>query len=111
MKFDMGAETLTQLTRQTSGANEDLGALVKRLAAAADPLQDKFNGEAKAAFNAFKGNTDAIAVELNAALASVLTGIEGQNTAFISGEQQMADETRSAMSGAAFESARFSGSR
>jgi len=111
MKFDMGAETLTHLTKQTSSASDDLGSLVKKLAASADPLQNKFNGEARAAFNSFKLRTDDIATELNGALASVLVGIQGQDVAFVSGEQQMADETSAAQAGAAFEAARFSGSR
>jgi uncharacterized protein YukE len=111
MKFAMGAETLTVLTKQTSSANEDLGSLVKQLFAAAEPLQGKFNGAGRAAFDKFKGETDLIANELNAALAAVLGGIQGQNTAFITGEQQMVDETTAAQGGANFESARFSGSR
>jgi hypothetical protein len=41
----------------------------------------------------------------------VLGGIQGQNTAFLTGEQQMIDETTAAQSSANFESARFSGSR
>ena len=109
MKFAMGAETLTVLTKQTSSANDDLGSLVKQLFAAAEPIQDKFNGAGRAAFDKFKGETDQIANELNSALAAVLGGIQGQNTAFITGEQQMVDETTAAQAGANFESARFSG--
>jgi hypothetical protein len=41
----------------------------------------------------------------------VLGGIQGQNTAFVTGEQQMVDETTAAQAGANFESARFSGAR
>ena len=55
MKFAMGAETLTVLTKQTSSANEDLGSLVKQLFAAAEPIQGKFNGAGRAAFDKFKG--------------------------------------------------------
>jgi hypothetical protein len=111
MKFAMGAETLTVLTKQTSSANEDLGSLVKQLFAAAEPIQGKFNGAGRAAFDKFKGETDLIANELNSALAAVLGGIQGQNTAFVTGEQQMVDETTAAQASANFESARFSGSR
>jgi uncharacterized protein YukE len=111
MKFAMGAETLTVLTKQTSSANDDLGSLVKQLFAAAEPIQGKFNGAGRAAFDRFKGETDQIANELNSALAAVLGGIQGQNTAFIAGEQQMVDETTAAQGGANFDSARFSGSR
>ncbi len=109
MKFSMGADTLTNLTKQTSGANDDLGSLVKKLYAAAEPLEKKFEGSARAAFNQFKSETDDIANELNSALAAVLGGIQGQNTAFIQGEQNMVDETNAARSGSGFESARFSG--
>jgi uncharacterized protein YukE len=105
------AETLTVLTKQTSSANEDLGSLVKQLFAAAEPIQGKFNGAGRAAFDKFKGETDLSANELNSALAAVLGGIQGQNTAFVTGEQQMVDETTAAQGSANFESARFSGSR
>jgi hypothetical protein len=109
MKFDMGAETLGQLTKQTSSASDDLGALVKELFRAAEPIQDKFHGAGRAAFDKFKGETDAIATELNGALFSVLAGIDGQNVAFLQGEEQMVTETSTAQAGAGFESARFSG--
>jgi uncharacterized protein YukE len=111
MKFAMGAETLGQLTKQTSSANDDLGSVVKELFAAAEPIQGKFNGAGRAAFDAFKGETDRIANELNAALAAVLGGIDGQNVAFIQGEEQMVAETTTAQAGANFDGARFSGSR
>lgn len=107
MTFDMGAETLSQLTRNTSSAHDDLGAQVHRLAAAADPLEGKFNGAGRAAFDRFKTETDRIATELNLALAAVLGGIDGQNVAFVEGEQQMTDETNTAYAGANFEAARF----
>src|SRR5918998_4897967 len=93
MKFAMGAETLTQLNRQTSSANDDLGSVVKELFAAAEPIQGKFNGAGRAAFDAFKGETDRIANDLNGALAAVLGGIQGQDLAFVDGEQQMVAET------------------
>jgi uncharacterized protein YukE len=109
MKFDMGAETLGQLTKQTSSSSDDLGSVVKELFAAAEPIQEVFHGQARAAFDKFKGETDTIANELNAALFSVLTGIDGQNVAFLQGEEQMTTETTTAQAGAGFESARFSG--
>lgn len=109
MKFAMGAETLGQLTKQTSTATDDLGALVKELFAAAEPIQGKFNGAGRAAFDRFKGETDAIAGELNGALFAVLGGQQGMDVAFLQGEDQMVSETTSAQSGAGFESARFSG--
>jgi uncharacterized protein YukE len=111
MTFDMGAQTLSQLTTATSSANDDLGANVRALSDAATPLEGRFNGEGRAAFDRFKVDTDAIATELNAALAAVLAGIDGQNTAFLTGEQQMAEETSTAYAGAAFDAARFSSTR
>lgn len=110
MKFAMGADTLSTLTKQTSSSHDDLGSLVRRLAQAADPVQDDFQGRAKAVFLEFKQNTDSIADGLNMALASVLEGIGGQNVAFLEGEAQMADETRAAMGSVSFDAARFSGS-
>lgn len=105
----MGADVLSNLTKQTSTSHDDLGSLVHQLADAATPLQDRFNGEGKAAFNSFKLHTDEIATELNAALASVLEGIQGQDVAFRQGDAQMAEQTRALQSGAGFEAARFSG--
>ena len=109
MKFAMGSETLTQLTKQTSTSTDDLGSLVKELFDSAEPLQGKFNGAGRAAFDGFKGETDRIATELNAALASVLMGIHGQDRAFLEGEQEMVDATSSAQAGANFDAAKFGG--
>lgn len=111
MKFAMGAETLSHLTKQTSSSNDDLGTHVRQLARAGDPVQNDFQGAGKAAFLAFKSRADEIAVGLNQALASVLQGIAGMDTAFVTGEQQQADETHSLMSSANFDAARFSGGR
>lgn len=109
LKFDMGADTLTQLTKQTSTSNDDLGALVRQLAQAAEPLQGRFHGSARAAFDQFHAESGRISADLNRALASVLGGIASQNTAFIEGEQTMVDETKSAMSSTNFDAARFGG--
>ena len=109
MKFKMGADTLTDLSQKTDGSHQDLGALVKKFFHSAEAVENTFNGNAKAVFNQFKSNTDGIADELNAALASVLAGIDGQNRAFIQGEDNMVDEIRTKQSGAAFEAARFHG--
>ena len=105
MKFDMGASTLSTLTKQTSGSNDDLGGLVKELVVAAEPLEGKFNGSARAAFDGFKERTDDIAAELNGALSAILGG--GMDTAFVQGEQDMVESTRSAQSSANFDAARF----
>ena len=110
MKFAMGADTLSTLTKQTSAKNQDLGALVRQLAQAADPVQEDFQGRAKQVFLEFKANTDDIANGLNMALASVLEGVAGMDKAFVEGETQQADETRTLMASVSFDSARFSGS-
>jgi len=107
MKFDMGASTLSTLTKQTSGSNDDLGGLVKELVAAAEPLEGKFNGSARAAVDGFMERTDDIAAELNGALSAILGGVIGMDTAFVQGEQDMVDSTRSAQSSANFDAARF----
>ena len=110
MKFDMGADTLSVLGKQTGSSAEDLGQLVRDLAKAAEPLQGRFNGSAKAVFDRFHANSGEISNNLNRALHSVLAGIGGQNTAFIQGEQEMADQTQAAM-GSAFQADRFGGSK
>lgn len=107
MKFAMGADTLSTLTKKTSTAGEDLGALVKELAEAAEPLQGKFNGAGRAAFDKFKGETDRIAIDLNGALNAVLTGIAGMDRSYLEGDQTMADETRSTEGSTSFDAARF----
>ena len=109
MKFAMGADTLSTLTKQTSTSHQDLGSLVRNLAQAADPVQDDFQGRAKQVFLEFKANTDAIADGLNFALASVLEGVAGMDRSFIEGETQQADETRTLMASVSFDAARFSG--
>lgn len=107
MKFAMGADVLSTLTKKTSSSGEDLGALVRELAEAAEPLQGKFNGAGRAAFDRFKSETDRIAIDLNGALGAVLTGISGMDRSFAEGDQQMAEETRATEGGTAFEAARF----
>ena len=49
MKFDMGSSTLSTLSSGTEGSHQDLGSLVLRLVAAAEPLEGKFNGAGRAA--------------------------------------------------------------
>ena len=94
LKFDMGSQTLSTLSGQTQGSSEDLGALVKQLVAAAEPLEGKFNGAGKAAFDNFKQNSDGIAASLNSALRSVLGGQKGMDRSFIAGEHEAADNAR-----------------
>ena len=109
-KFAMGSETLSALTKQTSTQHQDLGALVRQLAQAGDPMQQDFQGAGKAAFVEFQRNADEIATGLNLALASVLEGIGGMDSAFVNWESASAESTRGLMGSAPFDAARFSGS-
>ena len=107
MKFAMGSEVLSTLTKKTGASSEDLGALVRELGAAAAPLEGKFNGAGRAAFDAFKGRTEEISVELNQALGSVLAGVAGMDKSFTEGDTAMADETRAQQGSVSFDAARF----
>jgi uncharacterized protein YukE len=108
VRFDVGSQTLSTLTRQTQGASGDLGALIKQLIAAAQPLEGKFNGAGKAAFDSFKARSDEITADLNSSLSGILGGVHGMDTAFIQGETEMADNSKSGLSAANFDGARFS---
>ena len=111
MKFAMGADTLGVLTKATSGSSDELSALVRQLFEAAEPLEGRFQGAGRAAFDRFKGRTDAISGELKAALDGVLGGIGGMNRSFLEGESAMVDQTQSLESGSAFDAARFGGGK
>jgi uncharacterized protein YukE len=93
MTFDMGAETLSQLSTDTSSSHDDLTAQVRALFEAAAPLEGAYNGRGRAAFDAFKSDGDDLAAELNRALAAVLGGIDGQHAAFVQGEDEMETDT------------------
>jgi uncharacterized protein YukE len=108
-RYDMGQSTLSTLRQQTGGSTQDLGALVKRLVAAAEPLEGRFNGAGKAAFDNFKAHADQISANLNNALASILRGQGGMDTAFMHGEQTMVEDTRSTQGSADFGAANFGG--
>ena len=77
MKFAMGADTLGVLTKSTSGSSDDLQVLVRQLFEAAEPLEGRFQGAGRAAFDRFKSRTDVISAELKASLDGVLGGIGG----------------------------------
>ncbi|GAB3956963.1 hypothetical protein GCM10028832_13970 [Streptomyces sparsus] len=109
MKFDMGNQALSTLMKQSRGSSTDLGTLIKQLVVAAQPLEGKFNGAGKKAFDAFKANSDEITSSLNNALSSILGGQSGMEQAFGSGEQETADNARQSMASANFDAARFSG--
>jgi uncharacterized protein YukE len=107
VKFDMGAETLTALTRQTQGSSDDLGVLIKQLIASVTPLETTFQGAGRAQFDAFKAHADQITADLNSALAAIVGGQTGMNTSFVSGDTEMADNASSAAGSANFDAARF----
>lgn len=109
MKFDMGAQTLSTLRSKSQGSSTELGTLIHQLVQAAQPLEGKFNGSGKAAFDSFKSRADEITASLNSALAAIVGGQSGMETAFGSGDQEQADNARSQMSAANFDAARFSG--
>lgn len=111
MKFDMGSQTLAGLAKRTQGASDDLGLLILQLITAAEPLEGNFNGAGRAAFDAFKANADQVTADLNAALAAILGGQSGMDTAFGQGDTEMADNASAARGSANFDAARFSGSR
>ncbi len=108
-RFDMGSTTLQTLLGDSSGQHQDLGALIRQLVMAVEPLEGKFNGAGKAAFDNFKAHSDEVAASLNNALASILGGQKGMDTAFVSGEQEHVDNARQQQGAANFDAARFSG--
>lgn len=107
MKFDMGTDTLSTLTSQTQGQSQDLGTLIRALVQAAEPLEGKFNGAGKQAFDGFKAHTDQITSQLNAALSSIIGGQGGMNKSFSQGQVDFSQNTRSAMGNADFSAASF----
>jgi uncharacterized protein YukE len=111
MKFDMGQSTLSALSKQTQGSSDDLGTLIKQLVAAAQPLEGKFNGAGRAAFDSFKTRADQITKDLNTALAAILGGQSGMDKAFGQGDTDMADNARHTEQSGGFDAARFGGSR
>lgn len=111
MKFDMGVQTLSSLTRQTQGSSDELSTLIQNLVLAAEPLEGKFNGAGRAAFDSFKNNSDMISSELRGSLNAILGGQGGMDMAFAQGDTDMADNATSAQGQANFDAARFSSSR
>ena len=63
----------------------------------------------KAAFDSFKNRSDLVASELNTALAAIVTGQSGMNTAFTQGDQTASDNARRSEGAANFDAARFQG--
>jgi len=109
MKFDMGAQTLSTLQSKSRGSSDDLGTLIRQLVQAAEPLEGKFNGAGKVAFDSFKARSDEIASALQSSLSGILGGQSGMDSAFGSGDQEQGDNARQQMSAANFDAARFGG--
>ncbi|MFD6937043.1 hypothetical protein ACFWAP_12980 [Streptomyces goshikiensis] len=109
MKFDMGTQVLTNLMSGSQNSSTDLGSLIKQLVAAAEPLEGKFQGQGKIAFDSFKLRADDIAKELNASLAAILGGQSGMEQAFGSGDQEQGENARQTQGAANFDAARFRG--
>ncbi|MEU0691514.1 hypothetical protein [Streptomyces uncialis] len=107
MKFDMGSTTLGDLSKSTTGSSDDLGTLIRQLIAAADPLEGKFNGAGKAAFDSFKARADEITAALNGSLGAILGGQGGMETAFGTGDQEQESNAQQNMGSANFDAARF----
>lgn len=105
MKFAMEADVLSTLGRKTSGESDELGALVRRLGEAAEPLEGQFNGAAKAKFDSFKVRTDEIATVLNNALVGITQSIAEQDKAFGTAASEGADTHAAAEGSAAFDTA------
>ena len=107
MKFDMGSTTLSDLGKSTVGSSADLGTLIQRLIQAAEPLEGKFNGSGKLAFDSFKNRADEITADLNSSLAAILGGQSGMDTAFGTGDVELEDNANQNMGTANFDAARF----
>ncbi|MGB3186100.1 MAG: hypothetical protein WBG36_12085 [Ornithinimicrobium sp.] len=107
MKFDMGSATLSVLSKGTHGSQEDLGTLVTSLVTCVEPLEGKFNGAGRAAFDAFKMRTDQVAADLNGSLSAILQGQGGMDLAFQTGDMESSDNATAAQGSANFDGARF----
>lgn len=93
-KFDMGADTLSVLNKQTSVQSDNLGALIMQLAQASEPVEKSFQGPARAVFDLFQANARGLASEINRALGAILQGSVGMDTSVQQGVQEQADATR-----------------
>ncbi|MFI6863463.1 hypothetical protein ACIBKZ_26820 [Streptomyces sp. NPDC050421] len=109
MKFDMGASVLSTLMSKSQGSSTDLGTLIRQLLTAAQPLEGKFHGAGKVAFDDFKNRSDEITAALNASLSGILGGQSGMDAAFGSGDQEQGENAKTQMASANFDAARFSG--
>ncbi|MEU6483393.1 hypothetical protein [Streptomyces sp. NPDC046887] len=109
MKFDMGAQVLSTLMSKSQSSSTDLGLLIRQLIQAAAPLEGKFQGSGKVAFDSFKSRSDEITAALNSALSGILGGQSGMETAFSTGDTEQGDNAKTTESSANFDAARFGG--
>lgn len=105
--FDMGAETLSTLNKQTYHEQQDLGQLVKDFVAAVEPLASNFHGSGRAKFDEFKFQADEVAAELNRGLSVIVEGQGGMDVAFQTGDQDLASNAQSSNSAANYGQANF----
>ena len=94
-KFDMGADTLSVLNKQTSSQGDNLGALIMELSRASEPVEKSFLGPGRAVFDLFQANAQRLSVEINRALGAILQGAVGMDTSMQQGVQEQTDQTRS----------------
>jgi hypothetical protein len=106
-RWQIGDSTLTTLSQSTGTTGDELSSLIQQLVQAAEPLSGKFDGAGKAAFDSFKLRADGITADLRAGLGSIQEGQTGMNTAFVTGDQTMADDANQSMGSANFDAAKF----
>jgi len=106
-RWSMGQDTLSTLSKKTGTNTSDLGGLVKRLAAAAQPLEGKLQGSGHDAFMSFKGRVDKIAGDLNAGLAAIAQGQSGMDRATSTAMADMAQAAKKSEGAANFDGAKF----
>ncbi|WP_435111461.1 hypothetical protein [Nocardiopsis synnemataformans] len=106
-RWQIGDSTLTTLSQSTGSTGDELSSLIQQLVQAAEPLAGKFDGAGKAAFDSFKLRADGITADLRAGLGSIQEGQTGMNTAFVTGDQTMADDANQSMGSANFDAAKF----
>jgi uncharacterized protein YukE len=107
MKFDMGATALPTLGNETENSSGQLVQLVNQLVRSVEPLEGKFNGRGRAAFQHFKNNTDEIAAALGVALSRIREGQAGMQEAFFTGDEHLESAANKAMGAQNFDAARF----
>ena len=106
-RWSMGKDTLSTLAKKTGTGTQDLGGLVKQLAAAAEPLEGKLQGGGKDAFMAFKGRVDKIAADLNAGMSAIAQGQQGMDKAVRTAETDMTQAAKKSEGAANFDAAKF----